>query len=149
MTATSDRRVIEGGCHCGTIRYRFELPDIGGTIPVRACSCSFCLKHGGVYTSHPKGRLDVEVTDASRVEPYQFGTKTAEFHICRTCGVVPMVTSDIAGTTYAVVNVNTFENIAPEELSSSPSDFDGETTDNRLTRRQRNWIGRVTIRTLS
>jgi hypothetical protein len=44
-----------------------------------------------------------------------------------------------------VVNVNSFEGVAAGELSSSPTDFDGETPDDRLARRQRNWIPDVTI----
>ena len=138
-------RRIDGRCHCGNIELTFYWPGTGGTIPVRACSCSFCVKHGGVYTSHPKGRLDVRIADPSEVEQYRFGTETAEFHICRRCGVVPVVTSTIEGTRYAVVNVNSFENVDRSELDSSVTDFDGETTEGRLARRQRNWIPDVSI----
>jgi hypothetical protein len=54
-----------------------------------------------------------------------------------------VVTSEIAGRLYAVVNVNTFEGFDPALLRRSPSNFDGEGTDSRLERRARNWIGRV------
>jgi hypothetical protein len=59
-------------------------------IPARACTCSFCTKHGGVWTSNPKGRLEVAVEDPRRVSKYAFGTRTAEFHICSRCGIVPV-----------------------------------------------------------
>lgn len=140
--ATGIRR-IDGACHCGNIRFAFELPESDGLIPVRACGCSFCRKHGAVHTSHPKGRLAVRIEDERRVERYRFGTKTADFYVCRTCGVEPLVTSEIDGTLYAVVNVNSFENVDPGELDRSASDFEGEATGDRLARRKRNWIGAV------
>ena len=64
-------------------------------------------------------------------------------YVCGSCGVVPLVTSDIEGGLYAVVNVNTFEGIDRAELDESPTDFEGESTEGRLARRQRNWIPEV------
>lgn len=114
-------------------------------IPVRACSCTFCTKHGGVYTSHPKGRLEVRIAEGDLVHQYAFGTETAEFYICRRCGVVPFVTSTIEGTLRAVVNVNTFENVDQAEFDSSVTDFGSENLEERLARRQRSWIPQVPI----
>lgn len=143
MSDSATPRKIDGRCHCGNIRFVLSWPVAEGSIPVRACSCSFCTKHGGVYTSHPDAEVDVRIEDVQQVQRYRFGTATADFHICRTCGVVPIVTSRIDGTLYAVVNVNSFEGVDPSELNSSVTDFDGETTDDRLARRQRNWIPKV------
>ena len=81
--------------------------------------------------------------DPALVSRYMFGTRTAEFHVCSGCGVVPVVTSEIAGRLYAVVNVNTFDGVDAALLRRSPANFDGEGTDSRLERRARNWIGRV------
>jgi len=142
-------RHIVGRCHCGNIEYEFWWPDSGPEIPVRACSCTFCIKHGGVYTSHPSGRLEVRIADEGLLCRYSFDTKTAEFYVCASCGVVPFVTSTIGGHQYAVVNVNTFENVDRSALKSSVTDFEGESVGQRLTRRQRNWIGNVGITTVS
>ena len=132
-------RLIDGQCHCGNISYRFEWPGEGPRIPVRACRCEFCTKHGGVWTSHSNGRLEVKFGDPSNITPYRFGHKTAVFHICATCGIVPLATCDIDGAHYAVVNVNTFENVEPEEFDREETDFESEPEDERLARRQRNW----------
>lgn len=145
MGESGNMRGIHGGCHCGNIRFTLRWPETEGAIAVRACSCSFCVKHGGVYTSHPEAGLDVEIADPARVERYRFGTETADFHVCRSCGVVPVVTSTIEGRLYAVVNVNSFEDVDRSELVPSVADFDGETTESRLARRQRNWIPHVTF----
>ena len=134
---------ILGKCHCGNIAFSLAWDPAPAEIQARACTCSFCVKHGGVWTSNPKGRLKVTVKDKSRVSTYAFGTKTAEFHVCANCGVVPVVTSRIDGTLYAVVSVNAFENVDPKLLKRGQASFDGEGTDDRLARRKRNWIPQV------
>jgi hypothetical protein len=136
---SSSRRRIEASCHCGNIRVTFEWPGTGPTIPVRACSCTLCRKHGAVWTSHPDGRFRLRIADPARVARYRFGTKTADFHICLVCGVIPIVTCTMDGARYAVVNVNTFEDVDPSSLVPSAVDFEGETTESRLARRRRNW----------
>jgi hypothetical protein len=137
---------IIGGCHCGNIKFTLNWPDADGNeIPVRVCRCSFCVKHGGAYTSHRKSALEATVADEKAHIRYRFGTGTADFHICSSCGVVPFVTSEIDDRLYAVVNANSFDNIEPSQLSRSPSDFDGESTVSRLERRQRNWIPAVSV----
>lgn len=134
---------INGRCHCGNIAFTLDWTPEPAELPVRACTCSFCTQHGGVWTSHPSAALSVRVRDAARVSKYAFGTRTAEFHVCAVCGVVPLATSRIDGRLYAVVNVNTFEDVDPSRLRRSASMLDGESEAERLARRQRNWIGSV------
>ena len=130
---------IRASCHCGNIQVTFERPDTGPTIPVRACGCGFCTKHRGIWTSHPGGRFRLRIADLSRSRLHQFGTRTADFHICTTCGVVPIVTCTIEGARFAVINANTFDDVARSQLAEAPADFEGETTEDRLARRRRNW----------
>jgi hypothetical protein len=56
---------------------------------------------------------------------------------------VPLVTSEIAGRLYAVVNVNTLEDVDRSRLRHTAADFDGEDVESRLARRRRNWIAEV------
>jgi hypothetical protein len=132
-------RRINGSCHCGNIRVAFDWPGSGPSIPVRACGCALCTKHKAVWTSHPEGRFQLWIDDESRVTRYRFGTKTADFHICLTCGVIPIVTCLIEGVSYAVVNANTFDNVDRSQLVETATNFEGETAENRLARRRRNW----------
>lgn len=74
---------------------------------------------------------------------YAFGTRTAQFHVCGTCGLVPFVTIDIDGHEYAVVSVNSFEGVPASMLSRAPASFDGEGQGGRLARRAKNWIPSV------
>jgi len=138
-------RKIHGKCHCGNISFELQWPESATPIAVRACGCTFCTKHGGVYTSHTDALLSARIADAALLNKYAFGTRTADFYICRSCGAVPFVTSTIDGNVFAVVNVNTFEDVEAAELDASPTDFDGEGVGERLERRKRNWIPRVTV----
>lgn len=137
--------LIEGKCHCGNIAFTLDWPGAVADIPVRNCSCSFCVKHGGQWTSHRAGVLDAKLADPTFVTRYRFGTGTAEFYLCTRCGAVPFVTSAIDAQLYAVVNANTFEGIDPASLERSTTNFDGEGLDSRLDRRKRNWIPTVRI----
>lgn len=135
--------LITGGCHCGNVSFTLDWQPDPAEIPARACGCSFCTKHGGVWTSYAQGRLRVLERRPERVARYTFGTKTAEFHVCSDCGIVPVVTSRIENRMYAVVSVNAFDNADALRLRRIPASFDGESEGDRLARRQRNWIGNV------
>jgi len=134
---------IAGSCHCGNISFDLRWPDEATEIPARRCGCTFCTKHGGVWTSDPRAALRVHISDAGVVARYAFGTETADFHICARCGIVPVVTSRIDGRLHAVVSVNAFENVDPALLRRAPMNFDAEETATRLARRKRNWIPAV------
>ena len=132
--------VISGKCHCGNISFALDWRPEPAEIPARSCGCSFCSKHGGVWTSCPAGSLKVFVKEPGRVSQYLFGTRTAEFHLCSICGVVPLVTSRIAGHLYAVVSVNAFEGVDPALLRRAPASFEAESEAARLARRKQSWI---------
>lgn len=138
---------ITGQCHCTNVAFELDWRPEPQEIPARACTCSFCVKHGGVWTSCPTGSLMVTVRDPSSVSRYAFGTRTAEFHLCTRCGVVPVVTSRIDDRLYAVVSVNAFENVDASLLRRAPASFDGESEATRLARRARHWIPDVVFTT--
>ena len=136
---------LTGSCHCGNISFSLQWPGEAGEIPARSCGCNFCVKHGGAWTSHPEARLKVRVSDAGHVARYNFGTGTAAFMVCARCGVAPLVTSQIEGATYAVVNVNTFDAVDRSRIRALPASFEGEEVQSRLERRRRHWIADVVL----
>jgi hypothetical protein len=137
--------LIKGNCHCGNIAFDLEWKGAPAEIPARACGCSFCVKHGGIWTSNPDSRLAVAIRDTSLVSKYTFGTRTATFHVCSHCGAVPLVTSEIANHLYAVVNVNAFEDVDQSLLRHAAANFEGEDIETRLARRTRGWIADVRL----
>lgn len=136
--------VIRGSCHCGNIAFDLGWPSPEFTVPARACTCTFCTKHGAVWTAHRDATLAVRVSDAGAVAAYAFETRTADFLFCVRCGVVAVCTSEIDGRVHAVVNVNTFDDFDVARLDRRPVSFDGEAEADRLQRRAAHWIPRVT-----
>jgi hypothetical protein len=134
---------ITGRCHCGTLVFELgwnaEQPDI----PARACGCGFCTRHGAAWTSHPDARLRIRAAAAGRVNAYRFGTRTADFHVCATCGNAVFASCEIDGRLHAVVNVNLFDDEARERVRRAATEFGDEDRDERLERRRRTWIADV------
>lgn len=138
---------IDGACHCGNISYRLDWPGPFPEIPVRACGCDFCTMRGATYTSHRDAVLEAVVNDPRYLSKYRFATETADFYVCSRCGAVPFVTCSIDGRLHGVVNVNTFQGVDRSAFQRAATDFDGESTGDRLDRRGRTWIPNVLVKT--
>ena len=132
-----------GTCHCGAIRGTLVATKPAAKLQLRACQCGFCTRHGGLWTSYPAGVLRVTVQDPARLSAYSFGTGTALFHVCSRCGGVPVVSSRLDGRDYAVVSVTAFTNVDLALIRRASASFEGESREERLARRKRNWIGSV------
>jgi hypothetical protein len=137
-------QTIEGGCHCGNIRFRFVATQAIAELPMRRCTCSFCRKHGALYTSDPNGRLSLIIREPNEISRYRFGTHTAEPMICRHCGVLPVTITRIDGRVYAVVNLSASD-AEVRATHIEEVDFSDQTVEERTQRRKRNWIPTVTV----
>ncbi|MBU3914881.1 hypothetical protein KKA14_05040 [bacterium] len=136
----------QGKCHCGNIHYSFKTSIPAPDFRVRQCSCSFCQKHGNRYISDPNGTLEYVIDQAQKLRRYRFGTKTADFFVCEECGVVPFVTCEIKNQTFAVLNINTLDEIGEFSTETGLADYSEELVEQRLERRKKNWIGTVTCK---
>lgn len=134
---------FHGKCHCGNISFTYDMPNGTDKLPVRICDCSFCRKHGGLYTSQPDAMLTVALEDKDQITRYRFGTKTADYYVCGQCGANPFVTCAIDDSLFAIVNINCLEDLNAEQLVPAPVDFEGESIQNRIARRKQNWVGEV------
>jgi hypothetical protein len=128
-----------GGCHCGNLRLSLSLSRAPGETALRACGCSFCRAHNTRTASDPHGSVEIEAEDWSLVESYRFGSGTAEFLICRRCGVYLGAVCETASGTRAVVNTNCLDDRAAFTRQPSPVDHNGERTEDRLARRAAYW----------
>ena len=134
----SRRHSYLGACHCGNLEVRFESDKTPPELGLRADGCSFCAKHHALYTSDPGGELHLVVRDARLLERYRFGTKTADFLLCKRCGI--FVAAYMPEAAVAVVNVNVLDARAAF-LASPPQvlDVDGEAVAQRVARRMARW----------
>ena len=131
--------IHRGGCHCGNLRLELRLTQAPGDVRLRACGCSFCRAHNTRTTSDPDGAVDIRAADWSLVQLYRFGTGTAQFVICRNCGVYIGAIGDTESGTRAVINTTCLDDRALFTREPAPTDHDGESTQDRLARRAANW----------
>ena len=132
-----------GGCHCENIKVGLRLTKPPDQMPLRSCSCSFCRSHGTRTISDRDGLVEITATDWSLVERYQFGSRTADYLLCRRCGVYVGAVCETSSGLRAVVNVNCLDDRAAFTQSPAAPDYDGEPTDARLDRRSANWMPAV------
>ena len=128
-----------GGCHCGNLALRLHLSQAPEDTPLHACGCSFCRAHNTRTTSDPQGSVEIWAEDWSLVEPYRFGSGTAEFLICRRCGVYLGAVCETMAGTRAVINTNCLDDRAAFIRQPAAIDHESEGTEERLARRGANW----------
>ncbi len=135
-----------GGCHCGNLRLVLRLTETPEEVRLRACQCAFCRAHATRTTSDPDGAVEIWAADWSLVEPYRFGTGTAEFLICRRCGVYIGAFCDTPSGPRAVINTNALDDRARFAGEPTPYDHDGEALADRPARRAANWTPAIVHR---
>ncbi len=128
-----------GQCHCGNLELAFETNLKPEQLSVRACSCSFCWSHGTRATSDPKGSVKITVHDSNQLIRYRFGLKTADFLICKRCGVYLAAVMTEGGKAYATVNINTLDFLERFRKKPVTVSYDGENEVERIARRKANW----------
>ncbi|MEM7129023.1 MAG: aldehyde-activating protein [Chloroflexota bacterium] len=130
--------IYNGSCHCGNIGFRFRASQRPKSWTIRACQCGFCRAHGVRTTTDPNGSVVFQIQDESQLHRYRFGTKSAEFYICRQCGVyLAAVLSSDSGQ-FATLNVNTLQ--TPVQVADAiPISYDSESLTNKIARREQRW----------
>jgi hypothetical protein len=129
-----------GGCHCGNIHVRLRLSKLPQENPLRACACSFCRGHNTRTVADPAGLFEAWADDWALVEPYRFGSRSADYLVCRRCGIYVAAICETTAGQRAVVNVNCLDDRASFTQAPNTTDYDGETTAARLSRRASNWM---------
>lgn len=129
----------EGGCHCGNLAYVFEMSRPLDQPGLRACQCTFCRAHGARNTSDPDGAMRITVRDSEKVNRYRFGLKTADFLVCKICGVYVGAILEDAGRRWMTVNTNTLSSPIGADAVIAPHDFSAEDAAARIARRKANW----------
>lgn len=129
----------QGGCHCRKLRYRFETALILPQLPLRACQCTFCRRHGALSTSDPNGRVQFAIGEPQKLIRYRFGLKLADFLICGNCGIYVAALMTEGDKQWTVINANTLDHGAQLKQAPTPMDYDGESDTQRLARRKSSW----------
>ena len=108
----------EGSCHCGAIGWTYRTELAPWQWQVRSCQCSFCRRHATRCTSDPAGSAEFSIVDAEALHRYRFGLRSAEFLMCRRCGVYIGACADGPGGRFATLNLNALK--TPDRRSGGP-----------------------------
>ena len=130
---------MDGGCHCGRLRVSFTTEKVTAELPLRACQCSFCRRHGGLTTSDPDGEVVLSVGEIPAGGWYRFAMGMTDFWVCPRCGVYVGAFVETGGQGRAVVNVRVLEAAGEFTQAPAPMDYGQETREGRLDRRARVW----------
>ncbi len=131
--------IYRGSCHCGNLTLELESELQPGELPLRACQCTFCRRHGALSTSDPQGSLRLRSAEVDQVQRYRFGLGITDFLICRRCGVYLAAVMELEGRPYAVLNAAVLERRAELTGSVQPMEYGGEDQASRLARRKTRW----------
>ena len=130
--------ILRGACHCGQVEVTLETAMSVMDLPLRACGCSFCRRHGTKAVADPNGRLSISAPP-NGLNRYRFGLRTADYLICRTCGAYVAAVISGNGEERATLNVTA---TGISELADRPAeqvDYDRESVEGRRARRLTSW----------
>jgi hypothetical protein len=131
--------IHQGGCHCGAISLTYQSTMPAPEHALRACQCSFCRKHGSIAVSDPEGSVEIRIADEEKASRYRFGLGTADYLVCRDCGVYVAAVMSAGGKSWSVTIVNALDDRAEFTGSVEPVDFSAEDGDDRRARRRARW----------
>lgn len=75
---------VEGGCHCGLVRFEAEVGD--APIEVFDCTCSICSMTGYQHVIVPDARFRL-LEGQKETTTYRFGSGRARHIFCTQCGI--------------------------------------------------------------
>jgi hypothetical protein len=142
------RMKYKGGCHCGNLEIEFETSLNPAEIELRACQCTFCRKHGSVAVTDPAGHLAIRAAHGKEFGRYAFALRTAEFLICKTCGVYVAAMTVGESELRGIAIVNCLDDRRQFTGAPIAVDYNAESRDQRLERRRQRWTP-VTVAPLS
>jgi hypothetical protein len=136
---SSPLRTFEGGCHCGALGFSFQTQLPVAEWSVRACQCGFCRAHGARTTSDPSGQLVLHVRQRVALQRYRFGLMTADFLLCRACGIYLGAQIATARGAFGIINTRALVP-QPEGLPvAAKADYGSESARDRIARREQHW----------
>ena len=128
-----------GKCHCGAVGFRYVTEIEPEDWSVRACQCGFCRAHDALSTSDPDGALEFTATDESLLQRYRFGLGTADFLLCRNCGVYIGAAIDAGHGAFGIINTHALDPEPADMAAAAPISYDEENTEGRVSRRGKRW----------
>jgi len=110
------KRVYQGGCHCGTLRFEVDLDLEAGTVK---CNCSYCAMS---RFWHSRAEQD-DLRASGEATDYRGRNPVAHHFFCPRCGVHVYDRIDapnLLGRAYVNVNVACLDDVEIDALIAAP-----------------------------
>ncbi len=79
------------------------------------------------------------VNDVDLLGRYRFGLKTADFLLCKRCGVYLGAQIETAHGAFGIVNTLTMTPVPDGLPNPAPAEYSSESSDERVARRVKSW----------
>jgi hypothetical protein len=129
----------EGRCHCGALGFEFSTGIPPAEWAVRACQCAFCRAHAAACTADPSGSVTFRHATEAMLHRYRFGLHTADFLLCRNCGVYLGAVLTTARQSFATLNTRAMPSLPLSMPCPQPITYGHESVESRVQRRQSRW----------
>lgn len=134
-----------GHCHCRSIGFDYQTTVPPQDWSIRACQCRFCRQHDALSASDNGASLAFDAASPECLARYRFGLKTADFLLCRACGVYIGAVIETDSGRFGIINIHALDE-EPDNLAAPGAiRYDAEDTDGRVTRRERVWTPVTTV----
>lgn len=129
----------KGACHCGALGFHYATAVAPAHWSVRACQCRFCRMHDALSTSDPAGRLSFHCRDPAALQRYRFALQTADFLLCRNCGVYIGAVIETAAGRFGIINTHALSAPPADMAAVGAISYDDEGIGDRVSRREQRW----------
>lgn len=127
-----------GQCHCGKLKASFATRKSPQELGVRTCQCEFCRRVGAINISDPEGEVVIDASSGDIVR-YRFALRTADFLICRHCGVYGAAVIGEGENIRSTINVAGLRMKEFLGIEEAPMHYGAETAETRVARRAEKW----------
>ena len=110
-----------GSCHCGAVRFAFEMPQ--EIRSASTCDCTLCRKKHAAMINVPVA--DLKITQGEdMLTLYQWNTMTARHYFCKRCGIYPFHRMRTDPGRYGI-NVFCVDGLDFSQVEIEPYEFPG------------------------
>jgi hypothetical protein len=95
--------------------------------------------HDALSTSDADGELCFDCNDTDALQRYRFALATADFLLCRKCGVYVGAVIEVDGSHFGIINTHALEELPDDIAEVGAVSYDGEDVAGRVGRRAERW----------
>lgn len=95
--------------------------------------------HDALSTSDPRGDLQFSAARPELLQRYRFALRTADFLLCRRCGVYVGAVITAPGGAFGIINTHALEAVPGDIAAVAAISYDNEDVQARSSRREARW----------